>query len=54
MSYIPFSHKVGYAIRKGIFEKNKIQPYFTLQEFRDFIKHKDNYNYIKDQIQMTV
>lgn len=52
MSYIPFSHKVGYAIRKGIFEeKIKYKPYFTLKEFRDFIKHKDNYNYIKDQIQ---
>ena len=52
MSYIPFSHKVGYAIRKGIFEeKIKYKPYFTLKEFRDFIKHRDNYNYIKDQIQ---
>ena len=52
MSYIPFSHKVGYAIRKGIFEKKiKYKPYFTLKEFRDFIKHEDNNSYIKDQIQ---
>lgn len=52
MSYIPSSHRLGYAIRKGIFEeKIKYRPYFTLREFRDFIKHKDNNSYIKDQIQ---
>ena len=47
-SYIPKSHKIAYAIRKGIFERNiKYQPYFTLKEFRNFISKKENADFIK-------
>lgn len=49
MSYIPYSHKIGYALRKGIFlKKLKYEPYFTLKEFRSFIKKKVNRNYIEN------
>ena len=48
-SYIPKSHKIAYAIRKGIFEKAiKYQPYFTLKEFRNFISKKENADFIKN------
>ena len=48
-SYIPKSHKICYAIRKGIFEKAiKYQPYFTLKEFRNFISKKENADFIKN------
>jgi hypothetical protein len=48
-SYIPKSHKIAYAIRKGIFEKAiKYQPYFTLKEFRNFISEKGNADFIKN------
>ena len=48
-SYIPKSHKIAYAIRKGIFDKIiKYQPYFTLKEFRNFISDKENADYIKN------
>ena len=51
MSYIPKSHKLGYAIRKGIFEgKINYQPYWSLKEFRNFILDKKNLNYIKQEI----
>ena len=47
MSYIPCSHKIGYAIRKGIFEKSlEYRPYFTLNEFRNFLIIKKNREYI--------
>tara|TARA_B100000945_G_scaffold293122_1_gene268831 strand:+ start:5344 stop:6150 length:807 start_codon:yes stop_codon:yes gene_type:complete len=47
MSYIPKSHKFGYAIRKGIFEqKIPYQPYWRLQDFRKIIL--DNKKYFKD------
>lgn len=48
MSYIPYSHKIGYAIRKGIFTKKlKYEPYFTLKEFRGFVGKKINKDYIE-------
>jgi len=48
-SYIPKSHKIAYAIRKGIFERAiKFQPYFTLKEFRNFISKKENADFIKN------
>ena len=47
MSYIPYSHKIGYAIRKGIFEKTlDYKPYYTLNEFRNFLFIKKNRDYI--------
>lgn len=51
MSYIPESHKIGYAIRKGIFENEiKYEPYFTLKEFRNFLCHKKNRIYIENYL----
>ena len=48
MSYIPYSHKLGYAIRKGIFEGDlEYSPYFTLNEFRDFLSVKKNKQYVE-------
>jgi len=49
MSYIPYSHKLGYAIRKGIFEGDlEYSPYFTLNEFRDFLSIKKNKQYVEE------
>jgi len=51
MSYIPKSHKIGYAIRKGIYEGQlKYLPYFTIKDFRKFILLKENVDYIKKHI----
>jgi hypothetical protein len=49
MSYIPESHKIGYAIRKGIFE-NKIayKPYWHLNDFRKIITESDNSEFFSD------
>jgi hypothetical protein len=51
MSYIPKSHKIGYAIRKGVYEGQlKYQPYFTIKDFRNFILLKENASYVKNHI----
>tara|TARA_A100001015_G_C14989723_1_gene713298 strand:+ start:393 stop:1205 length:813 start_codon:yes stop_codon:yes gene_type:complete len=45
-SYIPKSQKIGYAIRKGIYEgKLKYQPYWKLKDFRKLILNKENKDY---------
>tara|TARA_A100001011_G_scaffold374440_1_gene434937 strand:+ start:149 stop:955 length:807 start_codon:yes stop_codon:yes gene_type:complete len=50
-SYIPKSHKIGYAIRKGIYEKVlEYSPYFTLTEFRNFISKPINLKYINNYL----
>lgn len=49
MSYIPYSHKIGYAIRKGINDSIlKYEPYYTLKEFRKFIENKKNRDFINN------
>ena len=49
MNYVPKSHKVGYAIRKGIFEgKIEYQPYWSLKDFRSLILNKNNKEYFKN------
>ena len=49
MSYIPESHKLGYAIRKGIFENEiEYEPYFTLKEFRNFLCIKKNRIFVEN------
>ena len=50
-SYIPKSHKIAYALRKGIF-KNKIeyQPYWSLQDFRKIISKKENITFLKNYL----
>ena len=52
MSYIPGSHKIGYALRKGFFEKKiKYTPYFLLEDFRRTIKKEENKRYINTYLQ---
>ena len=47
MSYIPGSHKIGYAIRKSIFEdKIPYQPYWDIIDFRKILS--DNRQYFKE------
>ena len=47
MSYIPKSHEIGYHIRKGIFTKKlQYSPYWSLKQFREFLKIKKNFDYI--------
>ncbi len=51
MSYIPESHKIGYAIRKGIYSRNiQYQPYWALKDFKQIIIDNKNYfeNYFKN------
>ena len=48
-SYIKGSHKITYALRKGIFEKKiNYQPYWSLNDLIKTIKIEANYNYIKN------
>ena len=48
-SYIPRSHLITYAIRKGIY-KNIINysPYWSLRDFRNYIKKDNIYMYLKN------
>ena len=51
LSYIPFSHKIAYALKDGIHKKKiQYQPYWTLSDFRDIILKEENYNYIKSKV----
>ena len=51
MNYIPESHKIGYAIRKGIFEgKISYQPYWELKDFRKLVSKKENDNYFQNYL----
>ncbi len=44
MSYISGSHKIGFAIRKGIFEKKiEYQPYWNLIDLRNLVKKNKKY-----------
>ena len=49
MAYIPKSHKIGYAIRKGIFEKKiDYKPYWHLKDLRKILIDKNNKNFFKN------
>lgn len=51
MSYVPGSHKIGYAIRKAIFEKKiEYQPYWSLFDFKKILNENVTYfeNYFND------
>ena len=51
MSYIPGSHKIGYAIRSGIYKNHiKYQPYWSVKDFKKIILDNQNYfgNYFKN------
>ena len=51
LSYIPKSHLVAFALRKGIYEKAiKYTPYWSLSDFRKTILIKENFNYIKSNL----
>jgi hypothetical protein len=52
MSYIPGSHRIGYAIRKSIYEKKiSYQPYWNLVDFRKILFNNKQYfiEYLKDE-----
>ena len=52
MSYVPGSHKIGYAIRKGIFNNQiSYQPYWSLKNFKKIIEDNNSYfeNYFRDK-----
>lgn len=47
-SYIPGSHKITYALRKGLYEKKiRYQPHWKLGDLINFINHNDNISYFK-------
>ena len=49
MSYIPESHKIGFEIRKAIYEKKiKYQSYWGLKDFRKIVA--DNIEYFNTKI----
>ena len=51
MSYVPKTHKIGFLIRQGIFTKKlDYSPYWSLNQFRNFISIKKNYDYIEEQL----
>lgn len=53
MSYIPKSHKIGYEIRKAIYNKEiSYQPYWSLKDFRNIIK--TNIEYFKQKIGVEI
>jgi len=46
MSYIPGSHKIGYQIRKGIYNQDiPYQPYWRLKDFRKIVVKYSDYFY---------
>ena len=48
-SYIPESNKITYAIRKGLKEKKiKYSPHWLLKDLRNFIKKKENLDYLNN------
>ncbi len=49
MAYIPKSHKIGYAVRKGIYEKKiDYKPYWNLKDLRKILKDKNNKDFFKN------
>jgi len=51
MSYIPGSHKIGYAIRSAIYKKDiQYQPYWGVKDFKKIVLDNKKYfeNYFKD------
>jgi len=44
MSYIPGSHKIGYAIRSAVYKKHiKYQPYWSIRDFKQIIIDNKEY-----------
>lgn len=53
MSYVPGSHKFGYAIRKAIYEKKiPYQPYWDINDFKKILK--DNLNFFQNSFDPEV
>ena len=51
-SYIPGSHKITYALRKGIYEKKiSYSPHWKLDDLIKFIEHHNNISYFKNYFQ---
>ena len=48
LSYIPYSNRVTYALKKGIYEKKlEYTPYWSLEDYKKTILINKNFNYIK-------
>ena len=55
LSYIPKSHFVSIALRKGIYEGSiKYTPYWKLNDFRNTILIDENYSYLKKNVDPKV
>ena len=53
--YIPKSHFIAIALKKGIYEgKLKYTPYWSLNDFRNTILIKENYNFIKNNVDSEI
>jgi len=49
LSYIPLSHEISYALKKGLYEGDlKYTPYWSIDQFKATVLIDKNYNYIKN------
>lgn len=50
-SYIPYSHKITYAVRSCLYNKEiKYEPFWSINDLVKIIKKKGNYKKIKDKL----
>ena len=55
LGYIPKSHIIAVALRKGIYEgKLKYTPYWSLRDFKKTILIKENYAYLKKNMDINI
>lgn len=55
LSYIPESHKLAYALKKGIYEKHiNYTPYWNINDFKKIITDNKNIEYLKCNIESDV
>lgn len=52
LSYIPESHKVAYALKKGIYNNHiKYAPYWNIKDFKKIILDNKNIQYLRSNIE---
>ena len=55
LGYIPRSHIIAFALKKGIYEGTlKYTPYWSLNQFRETILINENYTYIKKTVNENI
>jgi len=53
-SYIPGSHKITYALRKGLYERKiRYSPHWKLCDLINFLNHSNNISYFKKYFEGT-